>query len=108
MSYHHALLSAASKELDGPEKKAKLFELAQKIMEELQPAIDQVYEKIGHWKETGQLPPEGTAEDGIKRQRRILSIRSSISRYKKMIRETEDPERKDWLMAKIRALEEDL
>ncbi|MBK8880746.1 MAG: hypothetical protein IPN74_20235 [Haliscomenobacter sp.] len=107
-AYYHALMSEASRELDTPERQAKLLEFAQKIMDEIQPAMDQVYEEIGHWKETGQAPPEGDAQDGVRQQKRLLSIRSSISRYRKMIRETENPDRQAMLSAKIEDLELEL
>jgi len=108
MSYNHALMSSACQEEATPERKAKLFEYAKKIMDEIQPAIDETYNQISHWKETGQAPPEGTVEDGIRMQKRVASLRSSISRYRRQLREETDPERRAELEKKIEALSEQL
>ena len=66
---------------------AERFNLAQQIMDFLQPQIDDVYTKIRIWEENGELPVKGSVssivQETVEKFKRVMSLRPAISRLKK-------------------------
>lgn len=66
---------------------AERFDLAQQIMDFLQPQIDDVYTKIRIWEENGELPVKGSVssivQETVEKFKRVMSLRPAISRLKK-------------------------
>lgn len=79
-SHLHALLTAAKTDKER-------FALADKIMRDIIPALDRIYDRIREWEKTGTLPAIPTAAapvaDGAKLVKRLQSLRAQRSRIRK-------------------------
>jgi hypothetical protein len=94
----HSLVHAQL--LPAPDEKARL-KLAEEIMEDILPQLDEIYDSIRAWEKDGVAPAPGVANDVVKetveKMKRVQSLESRLSRLKGLIKNTTiDRDRADY------------
>lgn len=76
------------------------YTIAYKIMQEVLPTTDAIYDQIRAWNENGTLPPgpeDRIKADTVKKVQRVYSLRSRISRLKSSLKgKLDDKKRKEY------------
>lgn len=66
------------------------YTYAQTIIEDCTPQIDELYEKIDHWRATGEIPQEGIMVDAIRKAvgwtKQLKSARTQVGKIKKKLK----------------------
>jgi len=89
-AFLHSRLVFTSEQPPGGQRKKKLHAMARQLMEEVQPPIDRIIEKLDHIEATGEVPADvrppafDAAADLIRRRN---SRRSSLSRYRALLKQ---------------------
>ena len=89
-AFIHGRLVFASEEPPGPARKKKLHALAVQLMEAVQPPIDRIIERLDHIEATGEVPADvrpPAFDEAAELIRRRNSRRSSLSRYRALLKE---------------------
>ena len=84
---HHVYLKG---KLHNTSSEEKRYEIAHSIMERIIPEIDQVYQKINNYQDTGQLPSSQTdpslVAEVVQKMQRRETLKSRLSRLKGLIK----------------------
>lgn len=97
-------------EAQGRQDEDKLLELAIKMMEEIQPEIDDYTDQLKDFEQTGKVKGQKSleADEALKLSKKINSLRSSISRYRRLAKQEKEALKIDFYERKINELEEKL
>lgn len=103
---HSQLVSEAQ----GGKDEEILLELAIKMMEEIQPEIDDYSDQLKHFEQTGKIKGQKSleADEALKVSKKINSLRSSISRYRRLAKQEKEALKIDFYERKINELKEKL
>lgn len=86
------------------------YEVSERIMQHIVPQLDDIYDQIREWQDTGKLPEQtttGIQQETIKQMQRVYSLRPRISKLPKLI-EKASGERKKQLEKELLEKQEEL
>jgi hypothetical protein len=94
----------------GDADQGKLFSYAKEMMEDIQPQIDHYLNIISTYEKSGRIVGQNSleADKAVELTKRINSLRSSISRYRRLLREQPKELKKRYYQQKLDELQEKL
>ena len=103
-SFVHA---AMVQEAFGEARQEKLFQYAKEMMEDIQPQINHYSNIITTYKKTGVIVGQSSleADKAVELTKRINSLRSSISRYRRLLRDSPGDLKKRYYREKLNELQ---
>ncbi len=96
----HAEICLIGKQPESPEREKELYERAQDLMSNIIPRLDRVYAILKQFDEAGEIPNEEPSKE-LSLYKKINSLRSSLSRFRKLQRANDDQVKKQYYEHKI-------
>jgi hypothetical protein len=96
----HAELCLIAQQPESQQRKKELYERAEELMSKIIPRLDSVYASIQRFNETGEIPREESGKD-LALYKKINSLRSSLSRFRRLQRSNSDQVKAQYYEHKI-------
>lgn len=110
-SFYHAQLVTIAQEPESEGRKKRLFDLAKKILEEVEVNLDRIYDQIRAYEQEGIEPVPQKLEymkKGVEIYRKIESLRTGIAHKTKKLKQEKSQAEKERLAADIAQKEEEM
>jgi hypothetical protein len=96
----HAEMCLIAQQPESQQREKELYERAQELMSKIIPRLDRIYASIQRFNETGEIPREESGKD-LALYKKINSLRSSLSRFKRLQRANDDQVKAQYYEQKI-------
>jgi hypothetical protein len=110
----HAELCLIAQQPESQQREKELYERAQNLMSNIIPQLDRVYASIQGFEKEGKLPPADENKD-LALYKKLNSLRSSLSRFRKLQRANKDKVKAQYyehkiltIQTKIEAIKEEI